>query len=157
MYTCGPTVYDFAHIGNFRAFLFADVLRRYLEFRGAHVDYVMNMTDVGHMTDDSHADAQGEDKMAVAQQNASRNQKAGQGRRRGRGVENPDDPFAVAQYFVDAFLEDARITASSFRSRQRLRRRPRYFSLQPSARNSPALKGLHHAPPHPASSPPSFT
>src|SRR6185369_13619816 len=47
MYTCGPTVYDYAHIGNFRAFLFADLLRRYLEFRGATVKQVMNMTDVG--------------------------------------------------------------------------------------------------------------
>ena len=60
MYNCGPTVYDYAHIGNFRAFLFADVLRRYLEFRGAQVRQVMNMTDVGHMTDDSVADATGE-------------------------------------------------------------------------------------------------
>ena len=47
MYSCGPTVYDYAHIGNFRAFLFADVLRRYLEFRQAQVHQVMNMTDVG--------------------------------------------------------------------------------------------------------------
>ena len=68
MYSCGPTVYDFAHIGNFRAFLFADILRRFLEFRGAKVQHVMNMTDVGHMVDDSNADAQGEDKMAIAQQ-----------------------------------------------------------------------------------------
>src|SRR5437868_3952590 len=66
IYTCGPTVYDFAHIGNFRAFLFADLLRRFLEFRGATVHHVMNMTDVGHMTDDTAADATGEDKMALA-------------------------------------------------------------------------------------------
>jgi cysteinyl-tRNA synthetase len=103
MYTCGPTVYDYAHIGNFRAFLFADVLRRYLEFRGAMVHQVMNMTDVGHMTDDAVADASGEDKMQKAQERLKESKKQGRAL-----VENPDDPYAVAQYFVDAFLEDAR-------------------------------------------------
>jgi cysteinyl-tRNA synthetase len=103
IYTCGPTVYDYAHIGNFRAFLFADLLRRFLEFRGSTVRHVMNMTDVGHMVDDSHADAQGEDKMAVAQQRMKESKKAGQA-----AVENPDDPYQVAQFFVDAFLTDAR-------------------------------------------------
>ncbi|MEI8194684.1 MAG: cysteine--tRNA ligase [Phycisphaerae bacterium] len=106
MYTCGPTVYDFAHIGNFRAFLFADVLRRYLEFRGATVRQVMNMTDVGHMTDDTQADAGGEDKMAIAQRKLRENKK--QGKIEAGGVENPDDPFQVADYFVRAFLDDAR-------------------------------------------------
>jgi cysteinyl-tRNA synthetase len=46
MYCCGPTVYDFGHIGNFRTFVFADLVRRYLQFRGYHVTYVMNITDV---------------------------------------------------------------------------------------------------------------
>ena len=46
MYTCGPTVYDFAHIGNFRTFVFQDVLRRYLKSRGFRVIQVMNLTDV---------------------------------------------------------------------------------------------------------------
>ncbi|MEW6303091.1 MAG: cysteine--tRNA ligase [Verrucomicrobiota bacterium] len=46
LYCCGPTVHDFAHIGNFRTFVFADLLRRYLEFRGYHVEHVMNITDV---------------------------------------------------------------------------------------------------------------
>ncbi|MGC9327825.1 MAG: class I tRNA ligase family protein, partial [Candidatus Hinthialibacter sp.] len=46
MYTCGPTVYDFAHIGNYRAYLFEDVLRRYLKYRGYKVTQVMNLTDV---------------------------------------------------------------------------------------------------------------
>lgn len=46
MYTCGPTVYDFAHIGNYRAYLFEDVLRRYLKYRGYRVTQVMNLTDV---------------------------------------------------------------------------------------------------------------
>ena len=46
-YTCGPTVYDYAHIGNFRSFLNADLLRRALELAGYEVHHVMNMTDVG--------------------------------------------------------------------------------------------------------------
>ena len=45
-YCCGPTVYDFGHIGNFRTFVFADLLRRHLEFRGHRVNHVMNITDV---------------------------------------------------------------------------------------------------------------
>ena len=52
MYNCGPTVYGRAHIGNFRAFLFADVLRRWLELSGYEVTQVMNLTDVGHVRDD---------------------------------------------------------------------------------------------------------
>jgi cysteinyl-tRNA synthetase len=103
MYTCGPTVYDYAHIGNFRAFLFADLLRRYLEFRGATVRQVMNMTDVGHMTDDAAADAGGEDKMAVAARRLRESKKAGAAL-----VDNPDDPYQVAGYFIQAFLDDAR-------------------------------------------------
>ena len=50
LYTCGPTVYDFAHIGNLRAFLFEDVLRRYLEFSGLEVMHVMNITDIDDKT-----------------------------------------------------------------------------------------------------------
>ncbi len=50
MYTCGPTVYDFAHIGNFRAYVFEDLLRRYLRFRGYRVTQVMNLTDVDDKT-----------------------------------------------------------------------------------------------------------
>src|ERR1035437_1160052 len=103
LYTCGPTVYDYAHIGNFRAFLFADVLRRFLEFKGAKVQQVMNMTDVGHMTDDSQADATGRDKREIAGEKLKEAKKQGKAR-----VENPDDPYQVAQYFVDAFLEDSR-------------------------------------------------
>lgn len=131
IYSCGPTVYDFAHIGNFRAFLFADVLRRYLEFRGAQVRYVMNMTDVGHMVDDSNADAQGEDKMAIAQQKMKESKKSGKA-----AVENPEDPFQVAQFFVDRFLEDARalqlsivqqLDATPEKDRMRIMPRPTQF------------------------------
>src|SRR6202167_2923477 len=46
MYTCGPTVYNFAHIGNFRTFTFEDILRRWLLYRGFQLDHVMNITDV---------------------------------------------------------------------------------------------------------------
>lgn len=63
VYSCGPTVYWFAHIGNMRAFLFADVLCRTLRFSGYVVNQVMNITDVGHLTDDAD---EGEDKMMVA-------------------------------------------------------------------------------------------
>ncbi|MCE5207820.1 MAG: cysteine--tRNA ligase [Chloroflexi bacterium] len=60
MYTCGPTVYDYAHIGNLRTYLFEDILRRVLEFNGYKVKHVMNITDVGHLVSDADS---GEDKM----------------------------------------------------------------------------------------------
>lgn len=60
MYNCGPTVYDYVHIGNLRALIFADILRRTLERNGYNVNQVMNITDVGHLTSDADA---GEDKM----------------------------------------------------------------------------------------------
>ena len=65
IYSCGPTVYDFAHIGNFRSFLFGDVLRRFLDRAGFEVAHVMNITDVGHMTEADTADGGGEDRMTV--------------------------------------------------------------------------------------------
>ena len=46
MYTCGPTVYNYAHIGNYRAYMFEDLLRRYLRYRGYEVTQVMNLTDI---------------------------------------------------------------------------------------------------------------
>lgn len=63
MYNCGPTVYNYAHIGNLRAYVFADVLRRTLEWNGYKVKQVMNITDVGHLTSDAD---EGEDKMTRA-------------------------------------------------------------------------------------------
>lgn len=60
VYTCGPTVYNYAHIGNLRTYIFEDILRRTLEFNGYQVKHVMNITDVGHLTDDADS---GEDKM----------------------------------------------------------------------------------------------
>lgn len=62
MYTCGPTVYDRAHIGNMRAYLLSDLIRRTLARAGYHVSQVINITDVGHLTDDADS---GEDKMEV--------------------------------------------------------------------------------------------
>ena len=107
MYSCGPTVYDFAHIGNFKSFLFSDVLRRFLDLAGYNVTHVMNITDVGHMTDDDVADATGEDKIAVAARKLKEEKKSG--KLPDDAVSNPDDPFEVAQYFTDAFVEDARL------------------------------------------------
>ena len=60
LYSCGPTVYSYQHIGNLRTYLFVDILKRTLEYIGYEVNHVMNVTDVGHLTDDAD---QGEDKM----------------------------------------------------------------------------------------------
>ncbi len=60
LYTCGPTVYDYAHIGNLRTYVFEDILRRVLQFNGYQVKHVTNITDVGHLTSDANV---GEDKM----------------------------------------------------------------------------------------------
>src|SRR3990167_8573350 len=59
-YGCGPTVYDYAHIGNLRAYIFDDIVRRTLEFNGYKVKQVINITDVGHLVSDAD---EGEDKM----------------------------------------------------------------------------------------------
>jgi cysteinyl-tRNA synthetase len=64
IYTCGPTVYDYIHIGNIRAYLTADILRRYLEYSGYEVRHIKNITDVGHLTQDDIAQGDtGEDKI----------------------------------------------------------------------------------------------
>ncbi|MFQ5845669.1 MAG: cysteine--tRNA ligase, partial [Planctomycetota bacterium] len=63
MYNCGPTVYKRNHIGNFRAYLLGDLLRRAFEYLGSEVTQIMNITDVGHLTGDEAADARGEDKL----------------------------------------------------------------------------------------------
>jgi cysteinyl-tRNA synthetase len=106
LYGCGPTVYDYAHIGNFRSFLFSDVLRRFLEVAGYEVDQVVNITDVGHMTDDQNADGGGEDKMELAAKKLKEAKKSGKVAE--GAVENPDDPFQIADFYTQAFLEDAR-------------------------------------------------
>ena len=106
MYNCGPTVYDFTHIGNFKSFLFADVLRRFLELAGYDVHQVMNITDVGHMTEDQLADGGGEDKMQVAAERLKAAKKQGDAHL--DAVANPDDPYEIASFYADAFIEDAR-------------------------------------------------
>jgi cysteinyl-tRNA synthetase len=86
MYSCGPTVYRYAHIGNLRTFLLADLVRRALEFEGYRVTQVMNITDVGHMTDDS-SDA-GRDRMDIAV------------------ADEGLTPAEIAAKYTQAFLED---------------------------------------------------
>lgn len=85
MYTCGPTVYNYAHIGNLRTYLFEDFLRRVLEFLGFQVKHVMNVTDVGHLTDDADS---GEDKMLKSS------------RESGRSV------WEIAEMYTRAFFRD---------------------------------------------------
>jgi cysteinyl-tRNA synthetase len=87
LYTCGPTVYDYQHIGNFRTFLFEDVLKRVLEWNGYKVVHVMNITDVGHLVSDAD---EGEDKMEKGS------------RRTGRSA------WEIARLYTEAFLEDMR-------------------------------------------------
>ena len=85
MYTCGPTVYHFAHIGNLRTYIMEDVLEKYLNYAGYRVDRVMNITDVGHLTSDADT---GEDKMLKG------------ARREKKTV------MEIAQYYTDAFFAD---------------------------------------------------
>jgi cysteinyl-tRNA synthetase len=88
-YTCGPTVYHFATIGNFRSYTTADILIRTLKLSGLEVKYIMNITDVGHLTGDNLGDADtGEDRMEKSAQ------------KEGKSV------WEVAQFYTDVFLED---------------------------------------------------
>ena len=69
LYTCGPTVYDFAHIGNLRTYIFEDILEKSLIFEGYKVSRVMNITDVGHLVgdaDSADADDNGVDRQGIA-------------------------------------------------------------------------------------------
>src|SRR5437660_5176871 len=65
LYACGPTVYRYIHVGNFRAFMLGDLIRRALKFEGQDARLVMNITDVGHMTDE--VSDTGRDKMELAE------------------------------------------------------------------------------------------
>lgn len=109
MYSCGPTVYDFAHIGNFRSFLFADLLRRFLETAGFQVEHVMNITDVGHMTEDNAADGGGQDRMQEAISRMKENKKSGKVPE--GAIQDANDPFQIAEYFTRAFVNDGRSLA----------------------------------------------
>lgn len=85
IYSCGPTVYQYAHIGNLRTYVFMDILRRVLKYDGFSLKHVMNITDVGHLVSDSD---EGEDKMlkTVRQQQKS--------------------PWEIAEYYTGVFLKD---------------------------------------------------
>lgn len=85
MYSCGPTVYGFAHIGNMRTYIFMDLLRRALKSNGYNLTGVMNITDVGHLTSDGDA---GEDKMEKG------------ARREGK------TPWEIAEFYTNAFMAD---------------------------------------------------
>ena len=85
MYTCGPTVYSFAHIGNLRTYIFEDILQKGLEYIGYDVTRCMNITDVGHLTSDSDT---GEDKMEKG------------AKREGKTV------YEIADFYTEAFLHD---------------------------------------------------
>ena len=85
MYTCGPTVYHFAHIGNLRSYIMEDVLEKYLRYTGYNVKRVMNITDVGHLTSDAD---EGEDKMLKG---AKREHKS---------------VMEIAKFYTDAFFSD---------------------------------------------------
>lgn len=85
MYSCGPTVYSYAHIGNFRTYIFMDTLRRVLKYNGYELKHVMNITDVGHLESDAD---EGEDKM----EKAARKEKK--------------DPYEIANFYTEIFLKD---------------------------------------------------
>ena len=86
MYTCGPTVYQCASIGNLRSYVFSDVLRRTLEYNGLRVTQVMNVTDVGHLVSDAD---EGEDKMMVS------------------AAQERKSPWEIAAQYTRAFVKDA--------------------------------------------------
>ncbi len=85
IYSCGPTVYSYAHIGNFRSYIFMDNLRRMFKYNGYKLNHVMNITDVGHLTSDADT---GEDKMEKA------------ARKEGK------DPYEIAEFYTKAFMDD---------------------------------------------------
>ncbi|MFH2104871.1 MAG: cysteine--tRNA ligase [Parcubacteria group bacterium] len=85
LYTCGPTVYNYAHIGNLRTYIFEDVLKRVLQYNGYKVEHVMNITDVGHLTSDAD---EGEDKIEIG---ARREKKTA---------------WEIAEFYTDAFKKD---------------------------------------------------
>ena len=87
MYTCGPTVYHFAHIGNLRSYIMEDILDKYLRYSGLEVSRVMNITDVGHLTSDGD---EGEDKMLKG---AQREHKT---------------VMQIAEFYTDAFFADCK-------------------------------------------------
>jgi cysteinyl-tRNA synthetase len=87
IYSCGPTVYQYAHIGNLRTYIFMDILRRVLRHGGYKLKHVMNITDVGHLVSDSD---EGEDKMMVTAR------------------EKKKSPWEIAEFYTEAFIKTLR-------------------------------------------------
>lgn len=85
VYSCGPTVYNYAHLGNMRAYVFADTLGRVLSFKGFALRHIINITDVGHLTDDAD---DGEDKLEKA------------------AAERAQSIWDIARHYTEAFWED---------------------------------------------------
>ena len=85
LYTCGPTVYNYAHIGNLRSFLFEDILKRVLLYNNYQVNHIQNITDVGHLTSDADL---GQDKMLMA------------------ALKEKKSVWDIANYYTSAFLSD---------------------------------------------------
>ena len=85
IYSCGPTVYSFAHIGNMRTYIFMDILRRVLQHNGYSLKHVMNITDVGHLVSDAD---DGEDKMMKT------------------AKEQQKTPWEIADYYTSIFYND---------------------------------------------------
>lgn len=88
IYSCGPTVYSHPHIGNFRSFLVADLLKRFLELKGYQVTHIMNITDVGHLIDDAD---EGADKLEEAAKKQKKN------------------PLEIAQFYTDSFMQAGKL------------------------------------------------
>ncbi len=106
-YSCGPTVYNYAHIGNLRTYIFSDVLKRSLKYLGYKVKHVMNITDVGHLTDDAD---EGEDKIEKG------------AKREGKSV------WEIARFYEKAFFEDAK--ALNILKPNKVARATDYISVQ---------------------------
>ncbi|MFC3100915.1 cysteine--tRNA ligase [Altererythrobacter lauratis] len=87
VYSCGPTVYNYPHIGNMRAYVFADLLGRTLSWKGYKLTHIINITDVGHLTDDADA---GEDKMEK------------------RAAEKAQSIWDIAQHYTEAYWDDVK-------------------------------------------------
>ena len=85
LYCCGPTVYNFQHIGNLRTYLFEDILRRVLEYYGYSVNHVINITDVGHLTSDGDT---GQDKMEAS------------------AIRTGETAWSLAKKYTDSFKDD---------------------------------------------------
>jgi cysteinyl-tRNA synthetase len=88
VYACGPTVYRYAHVGNLRTFLLTDLIKRTAELHGLQVRLVQNITDVGHLQDDTNLDSDGEDKLLAQARLEDK------------------DPFAIARFYEEAFHRD---------------------------------------------------